>query len=197
MMRRNERWIERAADGELPGWTEATAERRAHMARVAALMDRWANALGLDDTERLRWRAAGWLHDVLRDAEPETLRHEAPGPFQALPGSFLHGPVTAARLQAEGLVDDEVLNAIRYHTLGDAELDRLGLALIAADYLEPGRRTRLRWRARLRAAFPAAPERVVRDVVRDKLRRTLEREHPIRSEMVAMYNRLVRHAESG
>src|SRR5687767_6850364 len=56
-----------AARGELPGWAVAGAARREHIARVAGLLDSWAVGLGLQGVERARWRAAGWLHDALRE----------------------------------------------------------------------------------------------------------------------------------
>lgn len=184
--------ITRAGDGDLPAWTEAIPWRRAHMSRVAALMDEWAAALGLDAGERLRWRATGWLHDTLRNADPESLRPGLGPPFDTLPGRFLHGPAAARRLAADGVADAEVLDAIRYHTLGHADLGRLGLALIAADYLEPGRPAAPLWRTRQRARMPGAFDDVVRNVVRDRLRHALARPAPLRPEMVALWNRLAR-----
>ena len=187
-------WLEAASCGQLPGWTQATERRRAHMSRVAELMGTWSHALGLSDRDCKRWQAAGWLHDTLRDAEPESLRAECGSPFDALPGSYLHGPATAGRLERVGVRDDGVLNAIRYHTLGDARLDSLGLALIVADYLEPGRPGRPLWRTGLRARMPAALEEVAFEVVGDRLRGSLDRGATVRAEMVELWNRLVADA---
>jgi 2-amino-4-hydroxy-6-hydroxymethyldihydropteridine diphosphokinase len=189
-------WLEAAAAGELPEWTRAKPKRRAHMARVAALMDEWARALGLADRDRMRWRAAAWLHDTLRDADQESLRSEVGSPFDTLPASFLHGPASAARLERAGANDGELLDAIRYHTLGDARLGQLGLALIAADYLEPGRPTQTLWRSKLRARMPHAFHAVLLDVVRDKLWRGLDRSYPLRLEMIGLWNRLASDAQS-
>src|SRR5690606_8536042 len=65
-----------AARGELPEWTRATPARLEHMKRVATLLEEWAHRLELGEAETLRWAAAGWLHDVLRDKDHETLRGE-------------------------------------------------------------------------------------------------------------------------
>lgn len=189
-------WLEAAAAGELPAWTEAEPTRRAHMKRVSALLGEWANRFGLDAREVAKWRAAGWLHDTLRDAEPETLRPNLSSQFAELPDSFLHGPAAAERLAVEGVDDPSLLDAIRFHTLGDPRLDRLGLALIAADYLEPGRPGRPLWRSSLRARMPAAFEAGVSAVVGDKLYRALEREEPIRPEMIALWNELTSRAHT-
>lgn len=187
-------WLEAAASGVLPEWTRAKPKRRAHMARVAALMDEWAGALQLNETDRRRWRAAAWLHDTLRDADQESLRPEVGAPFDTLPASFLHGPAAAARLERAGAHDSDLLDAIRYHTLGDARLGQLGLALIAADYLEPGRPTQTLWRSTLRVRMPHAFDAVLREVVRDKLWRGLDRAYPLRPEMIALWNRLASDA---
>lgn len=185
-----EDWILAAATGQLPGWTEATPDRRRHMARVATLMEQWATRLGLDARDRARWKAAGVLHDTLRDAEGDSLRSELDAPFAALPASMLHGPAAAARLGREGAQDGEVLDAIRYHTIGHADAGRIGLALIAADHLEPGRHGEVLWRTQLRARMPEAFDEVVRAVVRAKLLGGLERDEPLMQGMVSLWNRL-------
>src|SRR5690606_11651137 len=110
--------IDAAADGELPAWAVVSAPRRDHIRRVATLMDAWAARLGLDAEERRRWRAAAWLHDALRDAAPDDLRPGVPEWARELPGPILHGPAVAARLEAEGAADRELLDAVAYHTLG-------------------------------------------------------------------------------
>jgi 2-amino-4-hydroxy-6-hydroxymethyldihydropteridine diphosphokinase len=136
------------------------------------------------------------LHDTLRDADQEALRSELTSPLDTLPTSFLHGPATAVRLERAGARDAEVLDAIRYHTLGNARLGMLGLALIAADYLEPGRPTQTLWRSTLRARMPHAFQAVLLEVVRDKLWRGLDRAHPLRPEMIGLWNRLASDAQS-
>ena len=145
-----------AARGELPEWARASEKRRAHIGRVAALMGEWAAALGLPEEERTRWLAAGWLHDALREAPPEELRPLVPEEFRGLPGKLLHGPAAAERLAGEA--DPELLDAIRYHTLGSARFGRLGRALYLADFLEPGRRFEPEWTASMRARMPAENE---------------------------------------
>lgn len=63
-----------AADGVLPDWARAGAARRAHMDRVAELLAGWADRLRLGPEGKIRWRALGFLHDALRDAEESDLR---------------------------------------------------------------------------------------------------------------------------
>jgi 2-amino-4-hydroxy-6-hydroxymethyldihydropteridine diphosphokinase len=161
------------------------------MERVAALMGEWAAGLGLGPEPGARWRAAGWLHDSLRDADPEKLRAGLVPPFRDLPAPFLHGPAAASRLEAEGVDDDELLDAIRYHTLGHVALQRLGRALIVADFIEPGRPELPEWRAALRARMPESLEEVFTTVVGARLRLGIERGKPIRPEFMEMWNALV------
>lgn len=182
--------LARAAAGELPPWAQVTPPRREHIARVAALVDEWAAALGMAEEERERWRAAAWLHDALRDAPSSALRAEVPETFRTVPGPLLHGPAAAERLRAEGVGDEAVLCAVAYHTLGHPDLDTLGRALYLADFLEPGRNFEPVWRASLRARMPAALTPVLRDVVAARLEHLLERHYMIRQESLAFWNKL-------
>ncbi len=155
--------VRAAARGELPEWARATPKRREHIARVAALMREWAEALGLPADDADRWAAAGTLHDALRDADPDELRPLVPEEFRHLPGKLLHGPAAAARL--EGQADEELAQAVRCHTLGSPSFGRLGRALYLADFLEPGRTFEREWTASLRARMPGELDAVLREVV--------------------------------
>lgn len=177
-----------AGEGRLPPWAQVSQRRLEHSGRVAALMDSWAAALGLSETERRRWRAAAWLHDALRDADPGGLRVGLPEQTRALPGLVLHGPAAAERLRAEGVNDEPVLLAIAYHTLGHPALDRLGRALYLADFLEPGRGFEPLRRATLRARMPASMEPVLRTVVGARLRHVVRAGHPLSRESVEFWN---------
>ena len=81
----------------LPAWAEVGEKRRAHIARVTALLDRWAAQLRLAPEEAQAWHDAGRWHDALRDASSETLRALADEPDR--PVETLHGPAAAVRLQ--------------------------------------------------------------------------------------------------
>ena len=137
--------------------------RREHVARVAALMREWAQALRLSADDVARWTAAGYLHDALRDADPAVLRPEVPPEFRELPGKLLHGPAVAERL--DGQADDELRDAIRCHTLGCPRFRTLGRALYLADFLEPGRDFKPEWTESLRRRMPHDMDGVLREVV--------------------------------
>ncbi|HBT73842.1 MAG TPA: phosphohydrolase [Lysinibacillus sp.] len=52
-----------------------------------------------------------------------------------------HGPVGAYIAQSEfGITDDELLNAIRFHTTGRVGMSRLEKIIFVADMIEPNRR---------------------------------------------------------
>lgn len=181
-----------AARGELPEWARASPERREHMGRVSALMEAWAHGLDLPQEEVLRWAAAGWLHDVLRDEDPERLRPQVGPEERDLPGRILHGPAAAARLH--GQIDARVRTAIHYHTIGHPKLDRLGRALYLADFLEPGRDFAVDWRASLRDRMPGALDEVLVEVLGSRLRHLIEERRPIRPETAGFWTSVVRKA---
>jgi 2-amino-4-hydroxy-6-hydroxymethyldihydropteridine diphosphokinase len=177
-----------AARGELPDWARASEKRRAHIGRVAALMGEWADALGLSDDERTRWLATGWLHDVLRESPPDELRPLLPEAFRSLPGKLLHGPAAAERLAGEA--DPEMLDAIRYHTLGSSRFGTLGRALYLADFLEPGRRYTPEWTASLRARMPGEMDEVLREVVRARVSHVKESGSTLHPETQAFHEQV-------
>jgi len=133
---------------------------------VAALMLEWAVALGLPERDVKRWTATGWLHDSLREGEPDELRPTVPPLFRMLPGKLLHGPAAAERLAADA--DDEMLHAIRFHTLGSPKFGKLGRALYLADFMEPGRDFDPPYTESLRARMPGEMDAILRRVVRSR-----------------------------
>lgn len=180
--------IERAADGELPPWSDPSPKRLAHMQRVAALLGDWAAGLGLDAAEQARWRAAGLLHDALREEPPGELRPRVPPHLRSLAPKLLHGPAAAARLRHEGVDDEAFLNAVAYHTVGHADLDMMGRSLYIADFIEPGRRYEPAALAVLRSRMPAARRSVLLDVMRARIGRLLRDARAIRPETAAFWN---------
>ena len=151
----------------LPSWAIVTPKRIQHIQRVAELALAWAEAMGVADSERNRWLKAVWLHDALRDADPEELARWAPsvqGPVE-----LRHGPASAARAEAEGETDRGLLDAVQCHSLGLAEWDMVGRVLYCADFLEPGRRFDAVERAALAARFPSDPQGVLHDVAARRL----------------------------
>lgn len=154
-----------------------TPERRAHVERVAALVDEWAVAIGVAPAERERWRRAAWLHDALRDAPAAT--------------ELDHGPCCADRLAREGERDRGVLDAVRYHSLGCAGWEPVGRILYLADHLEPGRAPDREARATLRARVPAEHDAVLREVACRRIEWILRSGWPLAAATVDFWNALV------
>ncbi len=153
-------------------------------------MGQWAQARGESNREVTRWVAVGYLHDVVREADPASLRDLVGEEFRDLPDGVLHGPGCAVHLRRAGVVDEELLQAITYHTLGHPALGCMGRGLYAADFLEPGRRRRRIWCARLRALMPDQMDRVVREIAEVRIRRMRESGVGIRVDTEEFYSRL-------
>ncbi|HSJ15882.1 MAG TPA: HD domain-containing protein [Longimicrobiales bacterium] len=179
-----------AEEGRLPDWAQVDDDRRGHIGRVASLLDEWALALALPDAERRRWRAAAFLHDALRGADPAEIRSLVPFELRDLAPPLLHGPAAAALLRREGVADEPLLLAIGYHTLGHAGFDQCGRALFAADYLEPGRPFDPLARAALRTRMPHGLERVLPTILRSRIVHLLHSGRHVRPETLAFWNAL-------
>jgi HD superfamily phosphohydrolase YqeK len=161
--------------------------RLAHIERVTALLDEWAREMGLPHDEACAWHDAGRWHDALRDAEVADLSTWA-GTDASLPGHVLHGPAAAARLAADGEQRHEVLEAIRWHTLGSPEWGRVGRALYLADFLEPGRAFAADERAAIREMVPRAFDVCLRRVVQWRLEWALRDGKLLFPQTVALWN---------
>jgi 2-amino-4-hydroxy-6-hydroxymethyldihydropteridine diphosphokinase len=170
----------------LPAWHITTPRRRSHIARVVALLDTWAKAMGLSPQEARAWHDAGAWHDALRDAPGDVLRPWVADP--ALPVPMMHGPAASARLAADGEARSDVLEAIAVHTTGRAAWGRTAQALYMADFLEPGRPFDTAQRAEWAARVPMAFNETLRDVVRARLVWGLREGKPLHPETVALWN---------
>src|SRR5829696_4101448 len=123
---------------------ESLSENRyGHTVRVADTAESLARKHGLDPD---RTRLAALLHDAARETEPkEFLRLAgewdlAVGEPERQSPKLLHGPVAAELARRElGVEDEEVLEAVRAHTVGEAGMGQLALALYVADKIEPSR----------------------------------------------------------
>lgn len=172
----------------LPAWAVVTDRRRAHIERVVALADGWATALGCPPEERRAWHDAAQWHDAVRDA-PEALLRSWAGDATA-PAGLLHGPAAAARLAADGERRTDVLDAIRWHTVGFVGWGRTGRALYMADFLEPGRPFAAVQRAFLARQAPRDFDGTFREVVRMRLHWVLRDGKDLGPETTALWNSL-------
>lgn len=171
---------------ELPPWAQVSGPRRQHIGRVVGLLEEWAAKLKLPADEASRWRAAGLLHDALRDA-PEPMLRALSGDGKR-PAEILHGPAAAVRAEQDGERRADVLDAIRYHTIGSPTWDRTGKALFLADFLEPGRRFLKGERKAIAARVPRDLDDAFRSCVQLRIEWTLREGRELFSETVALWN---------
>jgi len=117
--------------------------RTAHVLRVARMAEALARAHGVDPH---RARVAGLLHDLARLYDDARLIAECERRGMPIDDFERANPIVLhARLGAElarerfGVDDEEVLSAIRKHTVAAAAMSPLDEVVYLADGLEPGR----------------------------------------------------------
>ncbi|TVR62409.1 MAG: HD domain-containing protein [Gemmatimonadales bacterium] len=186
--------VEAAGRGEVPPWARVSQGRREHMERVSRLLGKWARTLKLPPEEEMRWRAAGILHDALKNERPAVLRKTLVPDLDHLPDALLHGPAAARRLKEEGVSDKDFLRAVAYHTLGHPKMGGVGRALVVADYIEPGRRDRKKWKKSRRSRMPQEFPLVLREVVRARILGTVGRDRTLHPETVGLWNKLAQES---
>jgi len=93
-----------------------------------------------------RAAVAGLLHDCARDIKGNEVfaKCEEYGVMVdhicRLQPELLHGPLGAMMIREEfGITDEDVVNAVRYHTTGRENMSLLEKIIFIADYIEPGR----------------------------------------------------------
>jgi 2-amino-4-hydroxy-6-hydroxymethyldihydropteridine diphosphokinase len=170
----------------LPAWAQVSDKRRAHIGRVTALLDQWGRTLGVDREEACLLHDAGVLHDALRDAPESTLRELTGDRTSAT--DLLHGPAAAVMLERAGEPRRELVEAVRWHTVGHPAWGRVGRALYMADYLEPGRKFSPADRAFLTQHVADDFAGVFRQVVRLRLEWSLRDGKELFPTSVAMWN---------
>ena len=171
---------------QLPEWSVTSSKRREHIARVVGVLDAWARSMTLDDVETQSWHDAALWHDALRDAGETELR-DMTGDTDR-PVGMLHGPAAALRLVAAGESRSDVLDAIRWHTVGSHAWTRTGRALYMADFLEPGRGFMQADRAFLASQVPLAFDAVFRQVVRMRIEWVVREGKGLAPETVTLWN---------
>jgi HD superfamily phosphohydrolase YqeK len=170
----------------LPPWAVVSDKRRGHIARVVALIDRWASDLRLAPNVARAWHDAALWHDALRDAPEGTLRDITGDRRSEV--NLLHGPAAAARLVADDELRTDVIEAVRWHTVGNVDWADTGRALYMADFLEPGRAFARADRAYLAHQVPLDFEGTFRQVVRTRLEWALQEGKGLLEDTVALWN---------
>lgn len=134
------------ADEPFPALTKAMAEtlkpsRFEHVIGVEMTAVELADTLQLDGQKA---KLAALLHDCAKNLpveEQRALANRDTGSIRPTEvEAVLHAPAGAVLAKERyGITDEEVLQAIRYHTTGEADMTLLDKVIWAADLIEPGR----------------------------------------------------------
>lgn len=173
-------------------------KRRQHSMACADLAGRMATFYGLDP---LAARFAGLAHDLCKElptAVQLDLAERCPVPVRGqwrLNHRLPHGLAAASFVSEQGLsADPAILQALAWHTLGDAAMPELALLVYIADKLEPSRGA---WaeplrRAWLGGAYPGLPGllRLALEVVGLLFEYFTEHDYGIAPSTLALYTSL-------
>lgn len=123
--------------------TAVNPRRYKHVLGVEETAVKMAERYGVDVDKA---RTAALLHDCAKDFDDGALLAMAENhnlPIDAVSRQapqLLHGPAGAIVARAEyGVSDQEIFDAITYHTTGRPEMSALEKIIYLADYIEPGR----------------------------------------------------------
>ena len=119
-------------------------KRYRHSIGVAEEAVRLAKHYGADEDKAY---LAGLVHDCAKEIDAQEavrlLREEygiIPDAMKLHMPTLLHGPLGACIAQSRfDIYDTEILDAVRYHTTGKANMSLLSKIVYIADYIEPGR----------------------------------------------------------
>lgn len=128
---------------------------------------------------------AGLLHDIAKQMNSDKMKDEygVCTPTE----KTVHGPVGAMWLREHGYVtDDDVLNAIRFHTTGRPAMSLLEKIVYIADAIEPGRKSQ---EADMLRDFASEDiDKAMLFSLECSLRRVLDNQGLIDPDTVAAYN---------
>lgn len=116
---------------------------RSHLYRTQQVGSRLASRFGVNQ-DKVMLATLG--HDIYRAASPQQLLDEAISlgisidPIEMRVPILLHGALAAARLQRDCRINDkEILEAVRWHSTGWGDIDKVGLVVFLADKLDPAK----------------------------------------------------------
>lgn len=121
----------------LPALALEKEERREHSFRVAALAAPLASRYGISQKKAI---LAAALHDCGKYVPPDSPLLVGFALPEGVPAPVVHQYTGAYLAEHEfGVTDEEVLDAIRFHTSGREDMTPLGKLIFLADMLEEGR----------------------------------------------------------
>ncbi len=115
-----------------------TERRFAHSFNVASLSYEIAKRNGVEHPERAF--KAGLLHDIGKKYEQDAIIKDHYPEYIDYPKPILHQFIGEYLAKKDfEVVDEEILEAIKYHTTGKPNMGKLAKIIYAADKIEPGR----------------------------------------------------------
>lgn len=144
------------------------------------------------DVDREKSSIAALLHDVAKEEPDSEMRDLVISENLDLDllqyGSQIwHAPVGAVQARRDfEIVDEEILNAIKYHTIGTPDMTDVEKVIFVADYIEPGRDFEGVKKARKLAE--KSLERVIQYKIRDTIVDLVARKKKIYPKAIDSYN---------
>ncbi len=116
-------------------------KRRAHVYGVVETAKILAEKYGCDAEKAEK---AALFHDMFRSTSVDVLnmyvRQLELDPIYLDNANLAHGPIAAVIMKRDyGITDEDLLNAVKYHTTGRAGMSTLEKVIYLADAIEPGR----------------------------------------------------------
>ncbi len=115
-------------------------QRRAHSLRVAEVAAKKAGQLRMNEKQAI---AAALFHDCGKNVETESALLQGfvlPSEFGEVPAQVVHQFTGAYLAQTQfGVADEDILNAVRYHTSGRPHMSALEKLIFLADMVEEER----------------------------------------------------------
>jgi predicted HD superfamily hydrolase involved in NAD metabolism len=180
---------------------EEDADTFNHSLRTANLARELAEIHGVDPE---RAEAAALLHDVAdRYSDRQLLElaekyHLNATLTEVRVPKLLHGPVGAEVLRHEwGIVDEELLDAVRSHISGNALMSPLAKVVFLADKLEPGRDRHYGGLAKTREIAQTDLDGAILRLHAWRMTELVDTNRPIHEHLVASRNLLLENVRAG
>jgi len=187
-------------------------EREQYLAAIKPRMPekRYIHTIGVMETatqlakfygeDEKKAEIAAILHDIAKYADIEwmeqiVLDEKLDARLIGWGSELLHGPVGAYIAESEfGIVDEDMLNAIRFHTTGRVGMSRLEKIIFVADMIEPNRK--FDGVDRLRKKAKKSLDKVMSACVRHTLAFLIDTKQPIYPLSIECYNDMMKREDS-
>lgn len=194
--------LKTACIDEIKEWLRLnlTAEKYVHSLGTAQAAREIAKKCGYDEEKAY---FAGLVHDCAKNLSHEELLaliERAPFELQegeTCNGKILHAPAGAVFAREKfGIEDEEILSAVRWHTLGRVGMTDLEKIIFLADKIEPETRGREAYEERLKSLdIPGGLENEILACYSYTIKSLVDRQLKICSQTIEVYNYLLTFAK--